>query len=53
MTTQMGGREFQEGGDICIPMVIHADVRQKPTHYKAITLQLKNIFLKNQAIETL
>ena len=42
----MGGREFQEGGDICIPMVIHADVRQKPTHYKAIILQLKKYIFK-------
>ena len=37
-----GAREVQEGGDIDIPRLIHADVWQKPTQYcKAIFLQLK------------
>ena len=37
-----GGRELQEGGDLCILWLIHVDVRQKPTqHCKAIILQLK------------
>ena len=26
-----GGREVHEGGDICIPGLIHVDVWQKPT----------------------
>ena len=39
----------QEGGDICIPIDVHVDVWQKPTQYcKAITLQLKMIFLKKR-----
>ena len=34
------GREVQEGGDMCILMLIHGDVWQKPTQYcKAIILQ--------------
>ena len=42
--------EVQEGGDICIPMVIHDDVwQQKPTQYcKAIILQLKIYFFINE-----
>ena len=37
-----GGREVHEGGEICIPMLIHNDVWQRPTQYcKAIILQLK------------
>ena len=36
------GKEVQEGGDPCIPMADHVDVRQKPAqHCKAIILQLK------------
>ena len=39
-----GGREAQEGGDICMPVADHVDVWQKPTQYcKAIILQLKII----------
>ena len=48
-----GGREFPEGGRICIYLwLIHVSVREKPTQYcKAIILQLTinkfiNIFLK-------
>ena len=42
--------EIQEGGDICIPMVIHVGVWQKkPTQYcKAIILQLKIYFFINK-----
>ena len=42
-----GGREVQQGGDLCIPCVytlwlIHVDVWQKPTqHCEAVILQLK------------
>ena len=37
-----GGREAQEGGDICIPMVIHVDVWQRLTLCcKVIILQFK------------
>ena len=37
-----GGREVQQGGDICILWLIHVTVRQKPTqHQKAVILQLK------------
>ena len=52
------GREFQEGGDIRMPMVslwlIHVDMWQKPTQYcKAIILQLKiNKFKQNKKKET-
>ena len=52
MTTHLwdgvgGGREVQEGGDMCIPMA-HVDVWQKPKqHYKAIILPLKVNNLKN------
>ena len=28
-----GEREVQEGGDICLPRLIHVDVWQKPTQY--------------------
>jgi len=36
------GREFQEGGDMRIPMLTHVDVWQKPTQYcKAIIFQIK------------
>ena len=36
------GREFQEGGGIGIPWLIHVNVWQKPTQYsKAVVLQLK------------
>ena len=39
-----GGREAQEGGDICVPKLIPVSVQQKLTqHCKAITLQLKKI----------
>ena len=45
-----GGREFQEGGDMCVFMnvLMHIDAWQKPTQYcKAIILQLKiNKFFK-------
>ena len=34
------GRVVQEGGDICIPVLIGVDVWQRPTQYcKAIILQ--------------
>jgi len=37
-----GEREVQEGGDICLPRLIHVDVWQKSTQcWKAIILQLK------------
>ena len=36
-----GGREAQEGGEICILIPIHAVVQQKLTHCKAIILQIK------------
>ena len=37
-----GGREVQDGGDICIPMADHAVVWQSQTQYcTAIILQLK------------
>ena len=38
-----GGSKAQEGGNICISMVIHVDVWQKPTQHckAALTLQLK------------
>ena len=36
------GREVQKGGDICVPMADHAEIRQKTTKFcKAIILQLK------------
>ena len=43
-----GGREVQEGGDLCIPMADSCWYMQKPTqHYKAVILQLKiNKFFK-------
>ena len=41
-----GGREVQDGGDICIPMVIHVDVWQKPTKYCNYP-PIKNKFKKN------
>ena len=43
-----GGREVQEGGDICIPMADSCCYMQKPTqYYKAVILQLKiNKFFK-------
>ena len=41
-----GGREVQEGEDICIPK-IHVAMWQKPIQYcKAIFLQLKYIYNK-------
>ena len=47
-----GGREFQEGEDICMP-VADVSVWQKPTQYcKAIILQLEiNFFLNGRAEE--
>ena len=37
-----GGREFQEGGDICIVWLIQIVVQKKPIqHCKTIILQLK------------
>ena len=38
-----GGQKDQERGDIHIYLLlIHVDVRQKPTHYcKAVSLQIK------------
>ena len=51
VTTWRGGMGWvgQEGGDICIPIDVHVDAWQKPTQYcKAITLQLKMIFLKKR-----
>ena len=47
-----GGREVQEGGDICMYTylwLIHLDVWQKPTqYYKADILQLKINFKEKQ-----
>ena len=41
----VAGRFKSEG--ICVYLwLIHADVRQKPTHYKASILQLKIYFFK-------
>ena len=38
-----GGREVQEGGDICVPMTDYADIWQKTEKFcKAIILQSKN-----------
>ena len=46
-----GGREVQEGEDICMPM---ADVRQKPTQYcTAIILQLKINWRKKEQFNDL
>ena len=37
-----GGREAQEGRDMCVLWLIYVDVRQKPPqHCKAAILQLK------------
>ena len=45
-----GGREVQEGGDMCIPMSDHFVKWQKPTQYfTAIILQLKiNKFIEKK-----
>ena len=50
-----GGRQVQEGGDICVLWFIHGDVWQKPTrHFKAIILQLEinkfNTKIKNHIV---
>ena len=42
-----GGKKIQDRVDICIPRLIHVNVWQKPTYFKAVTVQLKiNRFLK-------
>ena len=46
-----GGREAQEGGDMCILWLTHVVVWQKSTqHYKAIILQItkQKIYLRTQ-----
>ena len=40
MQWEVGGRFKREGPYVCL-WLIHADVWQKPTHFKAIILQLK------------
>ena len=37
-----GGREAQEGGDICAHLADSLHCKQKLTHFKAIILHLKN-----------
>ena len=45
-----GGKEPQEGGDICTPCLIHVDEWQKPAQYcKAIILLLKINKFKKKA----
>ena len=45
------GREFQKGGDICTPMLIHVEVWQKTAPFcKAIILQLKKIRAKDKIL---
>ena len=47
-----GGREVQEGGSICTPMLIHVDVWQKQTQHciKVILQQKINKFSLKKSI---
>ena len=54
MRRWIGGRETQEGGDICTLIADPCFVRQKPKqHCKAIIIQLKINFKNKEKKETL
>ena len=47
-----GGREAQQGGDVCVPIADLCFCKQKPTqHCKAIILQFKKKMLKKRTAQ--